>query len=118
MIHQVRALPKEGEYVRTKCGRMTNDRMAVAVHKHDAPEGAEFCRGACWRQGLSYKSKVVLMEDLARAYKDEPVPAAEIKAILEDRYYPEVDGLSPAQTSTSRRARLSDVDNNRSPKAA
>ncbi len=97
MIHQVARLPEEGEYVRTKCGRMTNDRDAVARHKHEAPEGAEFCRGACWRQGLSDKSKVILIEDLTKSHRGELISVDQIKAILEDRYYPE---------------------NNRSPKAA
>lgn len=89
MIHQVHALPKEGEYVRAKCGRRISDPSQARVYKSDAPEGAEFCRSACWREGLSFRAKVVLLNDLLKSSPGETVPSADIKAILEDRYYPE-----------------------------
>ena len=95
MIHQVQALPKEGEYVRAKCGRRIANRHDMAVHKSDAPAGAEFCRGSCWRQSLSDKAKVVLLEDLVRSISGETVPAEAILAILEDRYYPQDSTESP-----------------------
>jgi hypothetical protein len=88
MIHQVRVLPEEGQYVRTKCGRMTNDLGTVALDKGDIPEGETLCRGACWRQSLSDKAKVALLGDLVRSATGENIPAADIMAILEDRYYP------------------------------
>lgn len=89
MIHQVRALPKEGQYVRTKCGRMTNDPETVALHREDVPEGIALCRGACWRQKLSHQAKVVLLGDLVKSAPGTTVSVEDIRAILEDRYYPE-----------------------------
>jgi hypothetical protein len=89
MIHQVRRLPKEGEYVRAKCGFRTNDPRAVAVRKDDIPEGVAACRNACWREGLSWQAKVILIEDLVRSSPGETVPAEELKTILEGRYYTE-----------------------------
>ena len=95
MIHQVHALPEEGQYVRAKCGFRTNDLKAMAVHKDDIPQGEALCRNACWREGLSYQAKVILIEDLVRSSPGESVPAEELRAILEGRYYSESSDRRP-----------------------
>ena len=95
MIHQVQDLPREGEYVRAKCGRPIADPRSAAVHKSDIPEGETLCRGACWREGLSYKSKVILLEELIRTTPGETIPRDELLAILEGPYYPNSSYRSP-----------------------
>lgn len=96
MIHRVRVLPEEGTPVRTRCGHWTDQAKAVAIKRGDVPEGARKCR-KCWLPGSSTSphGKILLLGDLLRSTPGDMIPAEDLKAILEDRYYPDDQFESP-----------------------
>lgn len=96
MIHLVRVLPEEGTPVRTRCGRWTDQIDDVAVKRGDVPDGERKCR-KCWlpSNSTSPRGKILLLGDLLRSTPGNMIPAEDLRAILEDRYYPEDRHESP-----------------------
>ena len=89
-VHRVHSLPEGGQYTRCKCGFRTNDIKSMAMDRASAPQGADLC-GKCWRDAAktTLPGKLRLIEQITEAAVNGFVPAADIRAILEDRYYPE-----------------------------